>query len=616
MLTNHLLRIVIAGGLLACDLAGRATSGPEPCEDTFYLFTSFRGNGDGLHLAWSEDARNWTDLGRVFLKPEVGARLMRDPHILRGPEGLFHMVWTSGWNDNGIGYSNSRDLVNWSEQRFLPLMENVPGTRNCWAPEAVYDEAERRFIITWSSDVEGRFPETVSPHRMNNRTYYAATKDFVTFTEPEIFLDPGFDHIDTTIVRANGGFIAVFKAGDKQAINQWGPIHFATSDNLLGPYTVHPTSIITERVEGPALVTVGGRTLLYADFYTAGRYGAYATTDWNTWKDITAETSVVRGQRHGSILPVTRAELRLLEPNFDRTAPPPVLPGVNADPHIAVFGDTFYIYPTTDGKEGWLSTSFRAWSSRDLVNWKDEGVILDLPRDLVWADIRAWAPAIATKNGKFYYYYSAAQNVGVAVADTPTGPFKDPLGKPLVSKDDFPTMQVIDPMVFVDDDGSAYLYWGQGRCKVVQLNDDMISFDMAEVLDITPPGYNEGPFIHKRKGVYYFTWSEYDTRDPRYSVAYATGPSPLGPFIKAPDNPILRQSGPVKGAGHHSIVQIPGRDEWVIAYHRFRIPDGNGYNRETCLSPLRHAEDGRILPVDVFEAVRLDVPASAATDVE
>jgi beta-xylosidase len=142
-------------------------------------------------------------------------------------------------------------------------------------------------------------------------------------------------------------------------------------------------------------------------------------------------------------------------------------------------------------------------------------------------------------------------------------------------------MQAIDPMVFVDDDGSAYLYWGQGRCKAVKLNDDMISFNMADVRDLTPPGYNEGPFVHKRNGQYYLTWSEFDTRDPRYSVAYATGDSPLGPFTKAPDNPILRQSGLVKGAGHHSLVQIPGGDEWVIAYHRFRIPGGNGYNRET-----------------------------------
>jgi beta-xylosidase len=294
-------------------------------------------------------------------------------------------------------------------------------------------------------------------------------------------------------------------------------------------------------------------------------------------------------------------------------APAPVLLGLNADPHIAVFGDTFYIYPTTDGFEGWRSTSFSAWSSRDLVNWKNEGVILDLPRDLKWAAVHAWAPAIATKNGKHYFYFSAAQNIGVAVADSPTGPFKDPLGKPLVAKSDFQRMQAIDPMVFVDDDGAGYLYWGQGRCKAVKLNGDMVSFNRDDVRDLTPAGFNEGSFVHKRNGKYYLSWSEYDTRDPRYSVAYAIANSPLGPFTKAAANPILRQSGAVKGAGHHSIVQIPGRDEWVIAYHRFRIPDGNGYNRETCLSPLRHGDDGSILPVDVFSTVGPKSSAAAGS---
>ena len=131
----------------------------------------------------------------------------------------------------------------------------------------------------------------------------------------------------------------------------------------------------------------------------------------------------------------------------------------------------------------------------------------------------------------------------------------------------------------------------------------MTSFDPAEVKDITPPGYNEGPFVHRRGDLYYLSWSEYDTRDPRYSVAYGTSDSPLGPFEKAAVNPILKQKGLVKGAGHHSIGKVPGRDEWVIAYHRFRIPGGDGYHRETCLSPLRYNEDGTIRPSDVYEAV-------------
>jgi len=284
-------------------------------------------------------------------------------------------------------------------------------------------------------------------------------------------------------------------------------------------------------------------------------------------------------------------------------APAPVLPGVYADPNIAVFGNKFYIYPTTDGTEGWQSTYFTCWSSTDLVKWKNEDKILDLPRDLTWAAKRAWAPTIGSKNGKYYYYYAADVNIGVAVADKPTGPFKDPLGKPLVKKDMFKG-QMIDPAVFTDDDGSSYLYWGNGQCHVVKLNEDMISYDSTKIVSFKPQDYNEGPFVIKRKGIYYLMWSEFDTRDPRYSVWYATSSSPLGPFVKAPGGPILKGKGVVKGAGHHSVVQVPGKDEWYIAYHRFKIPDGNGYNRETCISSLHFDDKGNILPVDVFEKIK------------
>lgn len=284
-------------------------------------------------------------------------------------------------------------------------------------------------------------------------------------------------------------------------------------------------------------------------------------------------------------------------------APAAVLPGVYADPHIAVFGKKFYIYPTTDGTEGWLSTSFTCWSSDNLVNWKNEGVILDLPRDLTWAKQRAWAPAIASKNGKYYYYYSANVNIGVGVSDKPTGPFTDPIQKPLIVRGT-KKGQMIDPMVFVDDDGSSYLYWGQGQCNVVKLNDDMTSCDTSKIVSFKPSGYNEGPFMIKRKGLYYLMWSEYDTRDPRYSIAYATATSPMGPFKKAVGYPVLKGKGVVKGAGHHSVVQVPGKDEWYIAYHRFKIPGGDGYNRETCISPMRFDAEGNILPVNVFEKLR------------
>ncbi|GAA4054459.1 family 43 glycosylhydrolase [Streptomyces shaanxiensis] len=271
----------------------------------------------------------------------------------------------------------------------------------------------------------------------------------------------------------------------------------------------------------------------------------------------------------------------------------PVLPGLNADPNIVRFGDTFYMYPTTDGFEGWSGTQFKAYSSTDLVHWKDHGVILDLGPDVSWADSRAWAPTIGEKDGKYYFYFCADANIGVAVSDSPTGPFKDALGGPLLKAGQF-SGQMIDPAVFTDDDGQTYLYWGNGRAYVAPLNADMTSIDTSKVKDITPSGYNEGTFVIKRKGTYYFMWSENDTRDENYRVAYATGPSPTGPWTK--HGVILEKdlSLGIKGPGHHSVVHVPKTDEWYVAYHRFAIPGGDGTHRETTVDKLEFDSDGLI----------------------
>ncbi|MER6154111.1 family 43 glycosylhydrolase [Streptomyces sp. NPDC001868] len=274
----------------------------------------------------------------------------------------------------------------------------------------------------------------------------------------------------------------------------------------------------------------------------------------------------------------------------------PVLPGLTADPNISRFGDTFYMYPTTDGFAGWSGTKFKAYSSKDLVHWQDHGVILDLGPDVSWADTRAWAPTMAEKNGKYYFYYSADTNIGVAVSDSPTGPFTDPLGKPLIARGAF-TGQMIDPAVFTDDDGKTYLYWGNGRAYVVPLNDDMVSFDSSKITNITPSGYNEGTFVIKRKGTYHFMWSENDTRDENYRVAYATGSSPTGPWTKR--GVILEKNLAlgIKGPGHHSVVQVPNTDDWYIAYHRFAIPGGDGTHRETTVDRLEFDSAGLIKKV-------------------
>jgi hypothetical protein len=209
--------LVLAGDSRLLAQAPAVTVQPEeqPADAT-YLFTSFRGNGDGLHLAWSNDALHWQEIPGVQLRSKIGGGLMRDPHLLRGPDGVYRLVWTTGWNDHGIGYASSKDLREWSEPRNIPVMESTAGTRNCWAPETFYDAKNEQYVITWSSDVEGRFPDTASADRLNNRTYYVTTKDFTTFSDAKLLLDTGFDHIDATMIEQDGRYLVVFKEGDKQ----------------------------------------------------------------------------------------------------------------------------------------------------------------------------------------------------------------------------------------------------------------------------------------------------------------------------------------------------------------------------------------------------------------
>ena len=276
--------------------------------------------------------------------------------------------------------------------------------------------------------------------------------------------------------------------------------------------------------------------------------------------------------------------------------PNPAIPGFHADPNVVRFGDTYYLYATTDGHPGWNATSFRAWSSPDLVHWTDHGVVLDL-RDVAWAEGHAWAPTAAERDGRFAFYFTADQSIGVAVADSPTGPFVDALGGPLVDKADYGGAQQIDPGIFVDVDGLTYLYWGNGTPRVVPLDDDLVGFDPAAVRVLDGlPGFREAPWVVRDGDVYHLTWSVDDTRSVDYRVGYATGPGPYGPWTS---HGILLEKDPARGilgTGHHSIVRAHTGD-WYIAYHRHAIPDGDGTHREVALDRVLVGDDGLLQPV-------------------
>ncbi|KAK1540798.1 glycosyl hydrolase family 43 [Colletotrichum paranaense] len=288
----------------------------------------------------------------------------------------------------------------------------------------------------------------------------------------------------------------------------------------------------------------------------------------------------------------------------------PVLPGLYADPNVAVFNGVYYIYVTTDGVPGWGGNTFYSWKSTDLVTWTRSAepfLTLDGANGNVpWATGNAWAPTIAERDGKYYFYFSgqnAALNrktIGVAVADSPEGPFTAQPEAMILNNEAVTTGQAIDPAAFHDPvSGKYYIYWGNGNPLVAQLNDDMVSvkWDTAQLMTGLVD-FREGLFMVYREGLYHLTYSIDDTGSENYRVGYATSKTFNGPWTY--QGVILQKdtSQGILGTGHNSILNVPGTDDWYIVYHRFGIPGGGGYRRETTIDHLYfNADTGLAIPV-------------------
>ena len=283
----------------------------------------------------------------------------------------------------------------------------------------------------------------------------------------------------------------------------------------------------------------------------------------------------------------------------------PVFPGWYADPEGVVFNKEYWIYPTFSApydKQVYLD----AFSSKDLKHWEFHHKIIDTT-EVKWAKRAMWAPAIISKDKKYYLFFAAndIQNnselggIGVAVSDKPSGPFKDLLGKPLIDKF-YNGAQPIDQFVFKEGNKYYMFYGGWGHCNVAQLNQDFTGFipfeDGTTFKEVTPENYVEGPFMFKRKGKYYFMWSEGGWGGPNYSVAYAISDSPIGPFKRI--GKILQQDLSVAtGAGHHSVVKNPKKDEYYIVYHRRPLTETDQNSRVVCIDEMKFNKDGLIIPV-------------------
>ena len=284
--------------------------------DSVFMFSYFKQNGqDGLHLAYSLDGLTWKALKNdsSFLKPMIGKdRLMRDPCIIRGADNRFHMVWTVSWNDKGIGYAGSADLVHWSEQRFTPVMQHEDSARNCWAPEITYDVKKRRYMIYWATTIAGKFKmDTLIENGYNHRMYYTVTKDFKNFSRTKMLYDKGFNVIDATIVYDGKKFIMFLK--DETRIPPQKNICIATSKSIDKGYSSASKPITGNYwAEGPTTIKIDGEWVVYFDKYRDHKYGAVKSADLINWTDISDKISLPDGIRHGSIFKISKKELEPL----------------------------------------------------------------------------------------------------------------------------------------------------------------------------------------------------------------------------------------------------------------------------------------------------------------
>ena len=640
-MTKTLLTAVLIAVSASATFAKKKQVAPQPQdpnEMVAYLFTYFNSNDpkdEQICYALSEDGYNYTPIndGMPVISSDTIAltQCVRDPHILRCEDGkTFYMVVTDmksnlGWNSNrGMVLLKSTDLINWQHTainfptRYTKTWKNV---QRVWAPETIYDRKAGKYMVFYSlaSSDRGSY----------DKIYYQyANKDFTDLEgEPKWLFDAGCATIDGDIVynEADQLYHLFYKQEAGRGIYQAVAKELTDKWQMIGG-NVEQTK---ESVEGVGVCkAIDGKSwIIMYDCYGNGHYQFCKSEDLKTFQFVqNTEMSGKFTPRHGTIIPITRAEKeRLLKafPNHKQ----PILSGFHADPEVLYSNKTkkYYIYSTTDGTPGWGGHDFSVFSSENLVDWKDEGKMLDVKGDQVkWATGNAWAPCIIEKKVgkayKYFFYFSAhnpksnRKEIGVAVSDSPTGPFVDS-GAPIITDADRPKEarggQAIDVDVFQDPKtGKFYLYWGNGFMAGAELNDDMLSVKKETITHLTPKGGNlqswafrEGAYVFYRKGTYYFMWSVDDTGSPNYHVCYGTAKSPLGPISIDENSYMVIKQKPedqIYGTAHNSVLQIPGKDEWYIVYHRINknfVHHEPGIHREVCIDRMTFDKQGRIIPV-------------------
>ena len=617
-----------------------------------YAFAYFTGDsvaGEKIYLAASEgnNALKWKELnsGQPILASTLGTKGLRDPFVIRSFEGdKFYLIATdlsigagTSWDTavrKGSLYLEiweSNDLKTWSKQRHVKV--SPPTAGNTWAPEAHYDVTLGAYVVYWASSLYAQ-SDTNHTGSTYHRMLFATTRDFVTFSETQVWQDAGMSRIDSSVIEEGGTFFRFTKdegasgTGCADIIQEFSTSLQANLSSWTKVTACIGKNAGTSAVEGPTVFKAnsgdvnGVKFYLFVDEYSGRGYIPLETKDIAnpSWK-VSSSYQLPKSPRHGTVIPVTASELAFLtgtttttKEERSNTAPvankSPVLPGLYADPDIAIFGRNYYIYPTTDGFAGWGGNVFYVWKSPDLVSWtRSSSPFLTLNGtngNVPWATGNAWAPTIIERDGKYYFYFSGQnpkynrKTIGVAVANSPEGPFTAQPTAMILNNENITTGQAIDAATFLDSTtGKYYLFWGNGSPVYAELADNMLSLKPNTIRAITGlTDFREGIFVNYRKGFFHLTYSIDDTGSENYRVGYATSTSVNGPWAY---RGVILQKDKAKGilaTGHSSIVNVPGTDDWYIAYHRFAIPGGDGTHRETTIDKLFFDEKtGFIKPV-------------------
>lgn len=604
------------------------TSGTAKTTDTpfaGYLFAYFEGGGDQklmeqLRFAVSEDARNWYALNGN--RPIVASDSIsesggiRDPHILRGEDGCYYIVATDmhtydpkqGWGANpGIVLLKSKDLVNWTHAKInlaKDWSKNFGDAYWVWAPQTIYDRKARKYMIYFTLQRNDR--KTLI-------TYYAyANKDFTAFeSEPKVLFSAKYGSIDADIIEKDGVFHLFYKGNTKDENGREikNGIQQATSKKLTGPYKEDFVYLdvyagTRTHVEGSSTFPLhdgSGKWILMYDLYGSGRYEYQTSTDL---KAFTQQPESFRKDffpRHGAVMSVTAEELERLQQKwgyvlrheFESDGNPVIRNKHTADPAALVENDTLWLFAGHDAagnQSDYVMKDWLLYSTTDMKHWTEYPSPLRID-DFRWADSKqAYAGHVAKgKDGRYYWYVSTNWcGIGVAVADKITGPYRDALGKPLLTnKDCFASKHswaCIDPAILIDDDGTAYIIWGNRECYCAKLKDNMTETD-GEIRRIDVPDFTEAPWMHKHNGKYYLTyasgWPE--------KIAYAVSDNIFGPYTPMG---VISEIAGNSNTTHPAIVRF--KDQWLFFSHNGGLSDGGSYSRSVIAEPMSYDRDGHI----------------------